>query len=114
MNKHAREQLEKLTPEQQELIAGVEAKLLLKRERLLRQTRLYRGFYVLPTFLLLAVFAYLAFDSTGTMLLPFSIFALGFLIQFNAAGVNRRVDALIELLDAELKECKRKDDGDAP
>jgi hypothetical protein len=113
MNPLTKEQLEKLTPQQQELLAGVEAQRLRKREALLRQTRLYRGFYAIPAFFVLAAFVIMVRDTTKTMLLPFCIIALGGLIHFHAAGVNRRIDALVELLDADLKKCTHRDDDDA-
>jgi hypothetical protein len=113
MSTLTKEQLEKLTPQQRELLAGVEAQRLRKREELLRQTGLYRGFYAIPTFFVLAAFVIMVRDTTKTMLLPFCIIALGGLIHFHAAGVNRRIDALVELLDADLKKCTHRDDDHA-
>jgi hypothetical protein len=108
-----KDQIEKLTPEQQAAIAKVEAQRLRTREELLRRTRLYRGFHAVPTFFVLAAFVIMVRDSTKTILLPFCIIGLGTVIHFHAAGVNRRIDALLRLLDADLKRCTEREDDRA-
>jgi len=114
MSMPTKDQIEKPTPEQETLLARVLAERLRKREELLREIRLYRGFYAIPAVFVMAAFATAVLDgATKTMLLPVWIIGLGGLIHFHATSVNRRIDALVQLLDEDLKRCTRRDDDHA-
>lgn len=109
MNTLTKDQIQRLTPEQQETLAAIEVQRTNKREQLSEQARRYPGqqwllALVLAILLLLPVF-------TSERFLPFRVIFLAvglwFLIQFHAAGVNRRLDALVELMEAD-----REKEGD--
>ena len=103
--------VQKLTPEQQETLATIEVQRIKKRDQLLEQAHRYRGQRWLPSIL----FPILIFLPVFTLekFLPFCVIGLAgilwILIQFHAAGINRRLDALVELKEVE----KNKDDDDA-
>jgi hypothetical protein len=106
-----KDQIQQLTPEQQEALASIEVQRAQKRQQLLEQSRRYRAQQWLPALvlsilLLLPVFTFQRFFSFCIICLAVSLW---FLIQFHAAGINRRLDALLELLESD----KEKDDHDA-
>ena len=107
-----KDQIKQLTSEQQETLASIEVRRVKKREQLLRQARHYRGQQWLPALALVPLYFISTFTSQKW---PPSIVALilslilWLLIQFHAAGVNRRLDALMELLESD----KKNDEHDA-
>ena len=107
-----KEQIQQLTPEQQDTLGSIVIERAKARERLLKQVGHYRAISWLPALVIFVL--YLApMLITNPKYGQVSIICVGMslwvLIQFHAAGVNRRLDALIELLEAE----KKKDDKDA-
>ena len=107
-----KEQIQQLTPEQQDTLGSIVIERAKARERLLKQVGHYRAISWLPALVIFVV--YLApMLITNPKYGQVSIICVGmslwFLIQFHAAGVNRRLDALIELLEAD----KKKDNNDA-
>jgi hypothetical protein len=109
MHTLTKEQILKLTPEQQEAVGALEANHAKKQQRLLDEARWYRGKIIFPVFLVVSGLGLFFFHAPTGMLLAYGIFGCYLLIQFHAAGVNRRLDALIELLDSEKK--RSDDDG---
>jgi hypothetical protein len=111
MNTLTKDQIQRLTPEQQEMLATIEVQKTQKREQLLVRARRYRGQQWIPVLVLCILYFVPIF--TFEKFLPYCIIflamSLWFLIQFHAAGVNRRLDALMELLESD----KKKDDHDA-
>jgi hypothetical protein len=108
-----RDQIEMLTPDQQTALASLEARHLRIRMELLEKARGYSGFYVVPTLLFLSAGAIGVFHSDNARLVPLCIIGLACLVQFHAAGLNRRLDALMELLDHDSKkttESEQRDD----
>ena len=101
-----KEQIQQLTSEQQETLASIEIQHTQKRQRLLERARRYRAQQWLPVLVLIILYFIPIFALEK--FLPFCIICLAvslwFLIQFHAAGVNRRLDALMELLEADKKE----------
>jgi hypothetical protein len=106
-----KDQIRRLTPEQQDTLAAIEVQRAKKREQLSEQARRYRGQQWLPALGLVVLFLLPVF--TFERFLPWSVIillaCLWGLIQFHAAGVNRRLDALVELMEAD----KKKEDDDA-
>jgi hypothetical protein len=97
-----KEQIQQLTPEQQEALGSIAIKRDTIRLRLLKQRGHYRAVVWLPIVLMMPL--YLApMLITNPKYLQLSIFCVAMclwvLIQFHAAGVNRRVDALVELME---------------
>ena len=105
MTSLTKDQIKKLTPEQQETIGILEAQRIRRRLELLGQAQRYRGFYLVPTVLFVTAGAIGVFDASKTRLLPFCIIGLACLIQFHAAGLNQRLNALMELLDPDIKKA---------
>lgn len=101
MNKLTKEEIQKLTAEQQETLAGMELQRLRKRQQLLKLAGRYRGFYLVP--LLLAGFAFvlIALRLEKTLVIACCIGAAFGCIQFHVNGLNRRLDALAELFASE-------------
>ena len=93
-----KEQILRLTPEQQADIATLELRRAQKRERLLKQARQSRYFiFASASGLALAYGA--AVVSGAPFWLQMSIIAIAMAILIQALGINRRLDALMELLD---------------
>ena len=105
MNALTKDQIQRLTPQQQEMLANVEVQQTQKRQQLLVRARRYRGQQWLPA-LVLCILCFVPIF-TFEKFLPFCIIflamSLWYLIQFHAAGVNRRIDALMELLESDKK-----------
>ncbi len=102
-----KEQMQKLSPGQQADLAVLELQRAKKRHRLLEQARGYRGQNIVPGVLMgivLSVFLFSAKDSpVHSMLLFTGLNSLLLLTMFHAALINRRLDALMELLEDELQ-----------
>ena len=104
--------VQELTADQQHAIAEVELARFRRRERLLRESRNYPARRWLSL-----VFFVLALCIAGKSIeLPyqgvaFSLLAVVFaLIHLHVAGVNRRVDALLALLDIDGKPVSKNED----
>ena len=106
-----KDQIQHLKPDQQEMLAAIQVQRIKKRDELLEQARHYRGQQWLPALGLVVLFLLPVF--TFERFLPWCVIilvaVLWGLIQFHATGVNRRLDALIELMEAD----KKKEDDDA-
>jgi hypothetical protein len=95
-----KDQIQKLTPEQQDAVASIVVKRAKTRERLLKQVGHYRAFSWLPALVIFPLYLapVLITNPKYSPLVSICVsMSLWFLIQFHAAGVNRRLDALIEL-----------------
>lgn len=100
----SKDDIGKLTPEQQEAIGSLEAQRIQMRQQLVERARRYRGMNVLAG-LLMGVALGLAILSVAIpRALPFAVIAVTALVGFHAAGLNRRLDALMQLLDREINE----------
>ena len=95
-------QIQQLTPEQQEALASTVIKRDARRQRLLKQGGHYRGMswlpFLVPSALYLAPML-ITNPKYGQIVIVCVGMTLWFLIQFHAACVNRRIDALIELME---------------
>ena len=100
------DRIQKLTNEQQETLAEVELRLARRKQQLLEQARSYRGYRLVPSALVLIGVCLYVFRPSHIELLGFCILAAFALIQFHAAGINRRVSALLELLETDIKSPK--------
>lgn len=95
-----KDKIQQLTPEQQETLGFIVVMRAKTRERLLKQVGRYRAFSWLPALVIFPL--YLApvlitnpkYNSLVSICVSMSLWLL---IQFHAAGVNRRLDAMIEL-----------------
>lgn len=113
MSELTKEQIQKLSPEHQETLGTLEARRFQKHQELLEQARGSRGHIWGALFICLAGFGSL-FVFAGPEQRLLGVFILFFavvLTQFRVACVNRRLDALMELLEADLKEVSRKRSG---
>ena len=100
----AKDQIPKLTLEQQEALGAAILKRDATRQRLLKQRGHYRAMVWLPTVLMMPL--YLApMLITNPKYFQLSAFcvamSLWVLIQFHATRINRRLAALIELREAD-------------
>jgi Flp pilus assembly protein TadB len=100
-----KEQMEHLTSEQQETLASIELHRIKKRQRLIEEAKRHRVawfFLLIPGLLQFATFflVYKKQVSLGLALFIMGVaLCLCFLIQIQAQNINRRIDALIELLE---------------
>ena len=100
MNAHFKEQVERLSPAQQDELARLAAKRVSRRLALLRQTRSSRSrWYIVAISGAGAVAAFGAFPSARIWILFVSVLAL--FGEILAVGV--RIDAITELLERDLR-----------
>lgn len=97
-----KDQVRKLTLEQQEALGGVEAQRVRVRQKLVEDARRYRGVHVVGIFLMCVAIGLAIFYSAQLGPLSYGIIAVACLAQFHALGLNRRIDALMKLLDSDL------------
>ena len=103
MNTLTKDQFQQLTSEQQETVASVELRRAQKRQQLLTQARCYRGQNLVSGVIFSFVVCLASYNAVAGSYLPsLCIFALAPLIGFHADRINRRLDALIELLDTDV------------
>jgi len=94
------DQIAKLTPEQQDAVASNVVKSIQVRERLLKQVGHYRAFSWLPALVIFPLYlapVLITNPKYGPLVSICVGMSLWLLIQFHAAGINRRLDALIKL-----------------
>jgi len=97
-----KDQIRQLTPEQQEALGSIVVKRDAMRQRLLKQRGHYVAMSWLPALVMLPL--YLApllitnpkYGQVSIIIVGMSLWVL---IQFHATSVNRRLDALIELME---------------
>lgn len=103
MNTLTKDQIRQLTPEQQETIGTLEASRIKKRQQLLEYARGYRGKVVIPTVFVMAALGFYYFRAPTPILVPFGVVGFWMLIHFHVAGINHRLDSLMELLESDKK-----------
>jgi len=98
MSTLTKDEIQRLSPQQQADVATVEARRAQKRERLLRQARQSR-YFIFASGGGLALAYGAAVFSGAPFRLQMSIFVIAMAILIQAVGIHRRLDALMELLD---------------
>src|SRR5260370_39006223 len=99
-----KEQMQKLTKEQQEAFAALELRRVQKRQQLLEQARPYSGSILLPCAVgLIYFFLLFTFPGDGVLLQMLMLPLLFLLIQFHAFWTNRRLNALLDLLGDDIR-----------
>ena len=101
MSRLTKDQIEKLTPEQQEAYASSLASDFRRRHELMELAR-QRWTYRVAAGLLFAASVGMAILVNQKPFAPFCIILLAVLIQIHATVLNQRLDALVELLDTEF------------
>jgi len=100
MNEHFKEQIERLSPAQQDELARLAAKRVSRRLALLRQTRSCRAWqYLLPLLMVGAAVAFVSFPSIRSWVLLATVLVLSGLVL----AINLRLDAITELLERDLE-----------
>ena len=97
-----KDQIQQLTPEQQEILGSIVVKRDAMRRRLLKQRGHYRAMSWLPALVMLPLYLapmLITNPKYGQLSIIIVGMSLWVLIQYHAAGVNRRLDALIELME---------------
>jgi len=108
--KITKEMMQRLPPEQQEALAAMEIERAMKRQRLLEQVGGNLVMRWLPMLFISLMFClcFLSFFIPNGRHAPAIIVCIAlipcFLIEFQVASINRRLDALVELLNEEEKE----------
>jgi hypothetical protein len=97
---NTKDQIQQLAPEQQEALAFIVLKREATRQRLLKQRGKYRAMLWLPALVFLVLYLATMPNPVFGKLSGFCVaISLWFLIQFHASRLNRRLDALIELME---------------
>ena len=97
--KLSKEQVAKLSPEQQEVVARLAIAEGKERRDLLERARGYRGYNVFPWILFALGFLFWGRLLEAEILIAAVAVGSFALIQFHAAGVNSRITAVWRLLD---------------
>jgi hypothetical protein len=100
-----KEQVLQLKMEHQETLAAIEIQHSRQKQEHLERARRYRGQIWVPALVFsgLCLAPVFTFQRWLPSCVVFLVISLWFLIQFHAAGVNRRLDALLELLETKKK-----------
>jgi hypothetical protein len=102
-----KDQVQNLTPEQQDIVGTLEANRIKKRRQLLETARGYRGmkFIEMVTALVLAliVLGLYCYRAPTVVIVILGAGWLWISIQHHATCLNRRLDALMELLESDKK-----------
>jgi hypothetical protein len=101
-----KDKIRQLTPEQQEMLGSLEAHDVKKKQELLERARGHGGlpvvrFVILAVLFVLASGSILYFKLPSWTLLVVTGFWWLMVIQLEVAYTNRRISALLELLEAE-------------
>jgi hypothetical protein len=105
-----KDQMQKLTPEQQEAFASMVTSDFRWRQELLKLAH-HRWIYRIVAGIFFAASVGLAiFQSSKTPILSLCIVLLALLVQIHAMVVHQRLDALLKLLDAELRRRPEKEE----
>src|SRR6266567_8393555 len=108
----SKDEVRKLTPEQQEVIGIVEAQRVRARQQLVDRARGYRGMNVIVGLLMGVAMGFAIYSVVNPRALMFAIIAVAALVGFHAAGLNRRLDALTQLLEHNINKDIARDLGD--
>jgi hypothetical protein len=98
-----KDKIQQLSPEQQEMVGSIVVQRDQTRQRLLKLAGHYPAKSWLPALLILPLYLApmlitIAYPKYGQISVICVGMTLWVLIQFHAAGVNQRLDALIELM----------------
>ena len=107
-----KEQIQKLAPEQQQAYASMLASRARLRQELLAQTRQPWPYRFVAGIIFAAAVGLALAGRPSTLSLCLVLLAL--LVQIHAIAVHRRLDALLKLLDAELKSPTEREDAGPP
>jgi len=103
MTSLTKEQVRQLTPEQQELLGSLEAARIRRQQQLLTQARGYRGKLIVPVLAMMILLGLFYGGAHLIVLVVTSLLVVWMVIQFHVNGLNRRLDALLELLETDGK-----------
>lgn len=110
-----KDQIQKLPPEQQEAFAQLLVQHVQSRQRILERARRYRGMGFIGGGVMGLGYGLAILSFSMPRALPFAIMVVSISATIHAAGLNRRVDALMELLETDIKRAtemvKSNDDG---
>ncbi|MEC5125817.1 hypothetical protein VSU19_03585 [Verrucomicrobiales bacterium BCK34] len=114
-----KEQVAKLSPEQQEVIARLALDDARSRRAMLEQAKSYRGYRLAPTLLVIVGSCLWFWNDDMDSLLPFFGLLVLIFIKFHVWGVNSRIDALIRILNLDSStegsnNAEQNKDGKAP
>jgi len=106
-----KDEVRELTPEQQEAIGIVEAQRVRTRQQLVERARGYRGGRVTVGLLMGVAMGLAIYSVANPRALLFAVIAVTALVGFHAAGLNRRLDALMRLLERDVNKDNARDRG---
>jgi len=107
----SKDEVRKLTPEQQEAIGIMEAQRVRTRQQLVERARGYRGMNLIVGLLMGVAMGLAIYSVVTPRALLFAIIAVTALVGLHAAGLNRRLDALMQLLEHDINKDIARDLG---
>jgi hypothetical protein len=110
-----KDEVRKLAPELQKVVGTVEVQRVRTRRRLVERARGYNGMSVITGLWMGAAMGLAIYSVVNprVLLLLFAIVAVTALVGFHAAGLNRRLVALMRLVEHDInKDSTREQEGD--
>ena len=111
----SKEQVAKLSAEQQEVVGRIALDEAQARRLILAKAKNYRGYSLIPALIWLAFICAIARMQDSAVLLPLLIIGTLLYVEFHARGINSRIDATITLFNLDRSPDKpnlAKQDGD--
>lgn len=106
-----KDDIAKLSDEQREVIARVALDQARTKRLLVERAEGYFGYQLYPVVLFVMACVLTIYYPEG--FLSFAIFGLAALIQFHAFGINRRIDAILKLVNLRSEEQSRQQEAPA-
>jgi hypothetical protein len=108
-----KDEVRKLAPELQKVVGTVEVQRVRTRRRLVERARGYNGMSVITGLWMGAAMGLAIYSVVNPRVLLFAIVAVTALVGFHAAGLNRRLVALMRLVEHDInKDSTREQEGD--
>lgn len=108
INGLSKEQVAKLSPEEQEALARVALDQAMFRRSLLAKAAGYRGRHAVPSILFMLMLGLWMWTNSLAILFPALVIVTFFLVLFHTWGLNSRIDALLRVLDLDRGEVRAK------
>jgi hypothetical protein len=108
----SKDQVQKLPPDQQDAFARMLVEDTQSRLQLLQRARRYWGMSVFGGLLTGLGSGLAILSAIIPRALPFAIIVVSGAVAFHAAGANQRLDALMELLEADIRRATQTEKSD--
>ena len=107
-----KEQIANLPHEQQEIVARLVLDESRNRRSILAKARGYWGMNLVPITLWIGATLIWMWKHDLTTVLPIYLLGILILVQFHVAGINRRIDAIVSLMNLDYPESDTNEQGE--